>query len=207
MGLDPAARNAALASSKLSATPPFGPGVARHAIARGPCCGPWDAADWNLENYAGADIMTEEYLSQRLKGLARAFTMGTNVMNRRTMIALPISALASMATIGKPARAQQTQRFIVQNNYWALPGKAEEVFQWRIHASDVRERLGLPRGQVLRRQGNSEILPDVIWKMEYQSEAERLADTKVTDVPEFREVQRHMNTLIRRFERIVWRPN
>jgi hypothetical protein len=66
------------------------------------------------------------------------------------MIALPIGALASMATIGKPARAQQTQRFIVQNNYWALPGKAEEVFQWRIHASDVRERLGLPRGQVLR---------------------------------------------------------
>ena len=76
-------------------------------------------------------------------------------MNRRTMIALPIGALASMATIGKPARAQQTQRFIVQNNYWALPGKAEEVFQWRIHASDVRERLGLPRGQVLRREGDS----------------------------------------------------
>ena len=128
-------------------------------------------------------------------------------MNRRTMIALPIGAVASMATIGKPARAQQTQRFIVQNNYWALPGKAEEVFQWRIHASDVRERLGLPRGQVLRRQGNSETLPDVIWQMEYQDEAERLADIKVADVPEFQEVQKHMSTLTRRFERIVWRPN
>ena len=128
-------------------------------------------------------------------------------MNRRTMIALPIGALTSMATIGKPARAQQTKRFIVQNNYWALPGKAEEVFQWRIYASDVRERLGFWRGQVLRRQGNSETLPDVIWQMEYQNEAERLADIKVADVPEFREVQRHMNTLIRRFERIVWRPN
>jgi hypothetical protein len=123
------------------------------------------------------------------------------------MIALPIGALASMATIGKPARAQQTQRFIVQNNYWALRGKAEEVFQWRIHASDVRERLGLPRGQVLRRQGNSETLPDVIWQMEYQHEAERLADVKVADGPEFQEVIKHMNTLTRRFERTVWRPN
>jgi hypothetical protein len=63
------------------------------------------------------------------------------------MIALPIGALASMATIGKPVRAQQTQRFIVQNNYWALPGKAEEVFQWRIHASDVRERLDCPEAK------------------------------------------------------------
>ena len=128
-------------------------------------------------------------------------------MNRRTMIALPIGALASTATIGEPVRAQQARAFIVQNSYWALPGKAEEVFQWRIHASDVREQLGLPRGQVLRRQGNSETLPDVIWQVEYQNEAERLADTKATSVPEFQEVQKHMTTLISRFERSVWRPS
>jgi hypothetical protein len=84
-------------------------------------------------------------------------------------------------------RAQQTQRFIVQNSYWALPGKAEEVFQWRIHARDVRERLGLLRGQVLRRDGNSKTAS--------------LADAKATSVPEFQEVQKHMTTLISRFER------
>jgi hypothetical protein len=141
-------------------------------------------------------------------------------MNRRTMIALPIGALASTATTGEPVRAQQTQTFIVQNSYWALPGKAEEVFQWRIHACDVRERLGLLRGQVLRRDGLSKlatslerpegapsVLPNVIWQIEYQSEADRLADTKATSVPEFREVQEHMSTLISRFERSVWRAS
>jgi hypothetical protein len=128
-------------------------------------------------------------------------------MNRRTMIALPIGVLASAATICKPVRAQQSQRLIVQNNYWALPDKAEEVFRWRIHACDVRERLGLPRGQVLRRQGNSEFLPDVIWQMEYQSEADRLAENKVSNDPELQEVVKHMTTLTRRFERSVWRPD
>ena len=85
-------------------------------------------------------------------------------MNRRTMMALPIGALASMATIGKPARAQQTQRFIVQNNYWALPGKAEEVFQWRIHASDVRERLGLPEAKCCGDKVILKLLPDLFGK-------------------------------------------
>jgi hypothetical protein len=41
-----------------------------------------------------------------------------------------------------------------------LPGKAEDVYRVRLHASDVLEKLGLPRGHVLRRQGNSETLPD-----------------------------------------------
>ena len=148
-----------------------------------------------------------------LNGVAGNIT-GRNVMNCRTMIALPIGALASTATIGKPARAQQTQRFIVQNSYWALPGKADEVFQWRIHACDVHEQLGLPRGQVLQREANSKlatsapsVLPDVIWQMEYQSEADRLADVKAASVPEFQEVQRHMSTLTSRFERSVWRPS
>ena len=30
----------------------------------------------------------------------------------------------------------------------------------RLHASDILEKLGFPRGHVLRRQGNSETLPD-----------------------------------------------
>jgi hypothetical protein len=125
-------------------------------------------------------------------------------MNRRTVLALTAAALLN----NRPAVAQQSQRFVVQNNYWALPGKAEEVFQWRIHACDVLERLGLPRGQVLLRQSNSETLPDVIWQMEYQSEEERrLAQLKASDGHEFQEVIEHMRTLTRRFEQSVWRPN
>ncbi len=57
--------------------------------------------------------------------------------------------------------APKAARTIVeQTSYFALPGKAEDVYRVRLHASDVLEKLGLPRGHVLRRQGNSETLPD-----------------------------------------------
>ena len=128
-------------------------------------------------------------------------------MNRRTMLALPTGALLCMAANSRPALAQQKQGFMVQNNYWALAGKAEEVYQWRMHASDVRAMLGLPRGQVLRRQGNSEVLPDVIWQIEYLNEAERVNDTTVSRAGGFQEVVNHMSTLTRRFETSVWLLN
>jgi hypothetical protein len=125
-------------------------------------------------------------------------------MNRRTLLALPAGALLGMAAISRPALAQQKQGFIVQNNYWALPGKVEEVYQWRMHASDVRATLGLPRGQVLRRQGISDAVPDVIWQMEYLNEAERTNDVTVSNAGGFQEVVNHMRTLLRRFETNVW---
>jgi hypothetical protein len=128
-------------------------------------------------------------------------------MKRRTVLALPAGALLCMAASGRPALAQQKQGFIVQNNYWALPGKAEEVYQWRIHASDVRERLGLPRGQVLRRQSNSENLPDVIWQMDFLNEADRVNDVKIMEAGGFQEVVKHMTTLTRRFESSRWLLN
>jgi hypothetical protein len=58
----------------------------------------------------------------------------------------------SAATIARFAVVEQT-------SYFALPGKAEDVYRVRLHASDVLEKLGLPRGHVLRRQGNSETVP------------------------------------------------
>jgi hypothetical protein len=124
------------------------------------------------------------------------------------MLAVSSGALLSIAGKGKLALAQQKPGFVVQNNYWALPGKAEEVYQWRMHACDVREKLGLPRGQVLRRQSSSENLPDVIWRMEYLNQAERDNDTKVAAASqEFSEVIKHMTTLTRRFETSVWLLN
>ena len=56
--------------------------------------------------------------------------------------------------------APKAARTIEQTSYFALPGKAEDVYRVRLHVSDVLEKLGLPRGHVLRRQGNSETLPD-----------------------------------------------
>jgi hypothetical protein len=132
-------------------------------------------------------------------------------MNRRTMLALPTGALLCMAPNGRPALAQQKPGFIVQSNYWALPGKVEEVYQWRMHASDVIERLGLRRGQVFRRQGNSETLPDVIHQSEYLNEAERMNNSVTSRGPsaaqEYQEVVKHMMTLVRRYETSVWLPN
>src|SRR5271170_16851 len=57
---------------------------------------------------------------------------------------------------------------VVQNFYYALPGKADEVYRWRMHASEVRRRLGLAVGRVLRRTPASGAdaddagLPDVV---------------------------------------------
>jgi hypothetical protein len=100
------------------------------------------------------------------------------------------------------------ERIVVQNYYYALPGKAEEVYQWRLHASEVRAKLGLPRGRVLRRMAqprDPENLPDVIWECEYSSVAARSADVeKLGKSPEFDQVEKHMDTLIRHFERAIF---
>jgi hypothetical protein len=97
---------------------------------------------------------------------------------------------------------------IERTEYWALPGKADEVYRWRIHACDIRENIGLPRGHVLRRQGNSDTLADVVWQIEYPDEAGRLRDLKMREESaEFQSVRDHMHTLTRRFERGFWQES
>jgi hypothetical protein len=114
----------------------------------------------------------------------------------------------SIEQTGKPQASDRRGRIVVQNYYYAQPGRADEVFHWRLHASDVREQLGFPRGRVLRRRGGtaemnaSHELPDVIWECEYPSLDARERDTQaVTATAEFQAVQQYMRTLIRRFER------
>jgi len=68
------------------------------------------------------------------------------------------SLMALMAAGQSAPKAAST--IVEQTWYVALPGKAQEVYRLRLHACDVLEKLGLPRGHVLRRQGNSETLPD-----------------------------------------------
>jgi hypothetical protein len=101
-----------------------------------------------------------------------------------------------------------TTTIVEQTEYFALPGKAEEVYRWRIHACDVREKIGLPRGRVLRREGNSDTLADVMWQIEYPDDAARQRDLKIrAESPEFAAVREHMNTLTRDFERGFWQQN
>ncbi len=117
----------------------------------------------------------------------------------------------SQAAVGQPLEKVQpeaagSKRIVVQNYYYAKPGKADEVFQWRLHASDVREKLGLPRGRVLRHVGEPERdKPDVVWECEYPDEAAREEDVRIlSSKREFDDVMKHMGTLIQRFERAIY---
>jgi hypothetical protein len=86
-----------------------------------------------------------------------------------------------------------------------LPGKAEDVYRVRLHASDVLEKLGIPRGHVLRRQGNSETLLDGMWLVEDPNETARQRNLKIRlESPEFKAVQDEMRTLISHGHLGVW---
>jgi hypothetical protein len=100
--------------------------------------------------------------------------------------------------------AQSQKSILVQNCYYPKDGKTEEVYQWRLHASEVRVKLGLPKGRVLKKiSGNAG--PYVLWICEYPSLAAREKDISLIDKSEaFKKVQAHMETLIEKFERFVW---
>lgn len=94
---------------------------------------------------------------------------------------------------------------VVQNYYFPKSGKEEAVHELRLHASDAREELGLPRGTVLRRIEGPDSLPLVIWQNEYASVEERRRDSEAAvTAPEFQEVMDKMGTLLRHFERALW---
>jgi hypothetical protein len=127
-------------------------------------------------------------------------------MTRWILILLVMIQMTTVAGMTEEVQTQ-TANFpvVVQNQYFAKPGKADEVYRWRIHASDVREKLGLRRGRVLRRIGTSANQPDVIWECDYPDMQNRDAEVKVLDhSPEFDAVMEHMGTLIDRFDRSLW---
>lgn len=103
--------------------------------------------------------------------------------------------------------AQTSKPIVVQNAYYPKAGKEKEVYEWRIHASEVRARLGLPKGRVLRRVSQN-YGPYVIWECDYTSLEQREKDVeKIDQSDEFKKVQEHMGTLLEKFERTVWEVN
>ncbi len=116
------------------------------------------------------------------------------------------SVMTLMAGGQSPPKAANT--IVEQTAYFALPGKAEDVYRLRLHACDVLEKLGLPRGHVLRRQGNSETLPDVMWLMEYPDEAAHQRNLKIRlESSEFTAIRDQMKTLISHGELGIWEQN
>jgi len=88
---------------------------------------------------------------------------------------------------------------LVENLYYARPGKSEEVYRWRLHASAVEAKLGVPPGIVYRGPGNPS--PDVIFQAEYsnlQALKSNIALEKGNQ--QILRVTEHMGTLLRHFE-------
>lgn len=100
----------------------------------------------------------------------------------------------------------QEERIVIQNYYWAKEGKIEEVYQHRLYASEVRKKLGLEVGRVLKRTTTDGELPHVIWECEYESEEARQEDVrKLSESGAFDTVQEKMSTLIEKFDRGMYR--
>ena len=94
---------------------------------------------------------------------------------------------------------------VVFNMYYANPGMADDVLETRLYASVVRDRLGLPRGRVLRRINDADKLPDVIWECEFADIAAHDRDMDARAASDaFEGVRDRMRTLIQRFERTLW---
>jgi hypothetical protein len=118
------------------------------------------------------------------------------------------SALVAVTVAGHATDSIQPAAtpIVVQNYYYALPGKAQEVFELRLHASEVRAKLGLRRGRVLRRisapKSEDNAGPDVIWECDYSSQAAREKDVaRLSQSAEFDQVEKQMDTLLRKFDR------
>jgi hypothetical protein len=111
-----------------------------------------------------------------------------------------VSAQAPDSASGRQAVAQTSAgpRIMAQNRYFAKPGKAEEVYAWRQHASDVLRQLGLNVGQVFRGGGGEQ--PDAVWQVVIDS-ATLVREARIAQESlEFQEVMRRMATLVRRIE-------
>jgi hypothetical protein len=82
------------------------------------------------------------------------------------------------------------------------------VLVQRLHASDVRQKLGRPRGVVLRRLDGGADLPDVLWRCADPDAASRAADAAALDAtPEWKPVPERMGALLRHFARATYSVN
>jgi hypothetical protein len=62
-------------------------------------------------------------------------------IRRNALTTASVAVLGGLMALmaGGQAVPKATGTIIEQDQYFALPGKAEEVYQWRIHACDVLE--------------------------------------------------------------------
>ena len=92
------------------------------------------------------------------------------------------------------------------NFYYAHAGQADAVLRQRLYASDIREQIGIPRGNVVARASGAADLPDVVWHQDFEDVAahERDMDARAASAV-FEQVRAGMRKLIRRFERPLFK--
>jgi hypothetical protein len=96
---------------------------------------------------------------------------------------------------------------IEQTAYFAKPGLVDKVYEQRIHANEVREKIGLSAGRIFRRVGGTGDLADVIWQLEYADQQALDHDLEVrAKSREFEQVRATMSTLTDKFSRGFYRP-
>ena len=94
---------------------------------------------------------------------------------------------------------------VVQNHYFAAPGKRDAVIATRREASACRVRLGLPEGRVLVLARGSETAPDAIWECEFPDIAAWEADLEVLAASEeFTAIRKTQSSQLRHFERCAY---
>lgn len=85
-------------------------------------------------------------------------------------------------------------------HYYALPGRVDAVLEQRRRATDVRIKLGLLPGRILRKLEGAG--PDIRWECSFETRADYDADMAVRAASaEFATARQAMHTLIERFER------
>jgi sulfonate transport system ATP-binding protein len=157
----------------------------------------------------GEDFLRVRRRLTQIFGDGSACLMPHNTTGRKSRMLRSTWLVGTTATLlvcGSTTHADApAARLVVQNYYYALPGKSNEVYELRLHASDVRGSLGLPRGRVLRRTKTanpSADLPDVIWECDYPSAAAREKDVEaLRHSEEFERVEKRMDTLLHDFRR------
>lgn len=132
------------------------------------------------------------------------------------------AALLLTALVAAGALAFETSEpgegcFIVQHFYHPKAGMEEEALATRLRGADIRARLGLPTGRILRVESavsghpsngppepfESAFLTSIT---EYADEAAFQASrARLSNDPEYREVLRANGELLRHFEQIAWR--
>ena len=126
----------------------------------------------------------------------------------KTTLALTLlvaSLAAPLQAAPAPQQADQHRRILAQNRYHAKRGQEAAVLAVRLEGSSIRKKLGLPAGAIFVRQGEAGDGATVIWECEYPTiEARRddVAQTKAS--PEFAAVQRKMQALTEKVERLNW---